>query len=115
MFCRVRSLWFRIKIPPRDSPILKQKKFQWSSQLESHADLFVSLLRKVVLYDVSGSILGAQTLGAEHTSHTFTALVPGRLYRAEVITHSGDLTNNVSAFGRTCEWNENTHKHIFLM
>lgn len=103
MFCRVRSLWFRIKIPPRDSPILKQKKFQWSSQLESHADLFVSLLRKVVLYDVSGSILGAQTLGAEHTSHTFIALVPGRLYRAEVITHSGDLTNNVSAFGRTCE------------
>uniref|UniRef100_A0A3P8P794 protein-tyrosine-phosphatase n=1 Tax=Astatotilapia calliptera TaxID=8154 RepID=A0A3P8P794_ASTCA len=73
-----------------------------SLQVEkSHADLFVSLLRKVVLYDVSGSILGAQTLGAEHTSHTFTALVPGRLYRAEVITHSGDLTNNVSAFGRT--------------
>lgn len=56
---------------------------------------------EVVLYDVSGSTLGAQTLGAEHTSHTFTALVPGRLYRAEVITHSGDLTNNVSAFGRT--------------
>ncbi|XP_030575933.1 receptor-type tyrosine-protein phosphatase beta [Archocentrus centrarchus] len=56
---------------------------------------------QVVLYDVSGTTLGAQTLGVEHTSHTFSGLVPGRLYRAEVITHSGDLTNNVSAFGRT--------------
>ncbi|XP_041819608.1 receptor-type tyrosine-protein phosphatase beta [Chelmon rostratus] len=56
---------------------------------------------QVVLYDVSGATLGAQTLGAEHTSHMFSGLIPGRLYRAEVITHSGELTNNVSAFGRT--------------
>ncbi|XP_065807376.1 receptor-type tyrosine-protein phosphatase beta isoform X1 [Labrus bergylta] len=56
---------------------------------------------QVVLYDVSGASLGAQTLGAEHKSHRFSGLTPGRLYRAEVITHSGELTNNVSALGRT--------------
>ncbi|XP_034719983.1 receptor-type tyrosine-protein phosphatase beta-like [Etheostoma cragini] len=56
---------------------------------------------QVLLYDGSGSTLGAQTLGAEHRSHMFSGLVAGRLYRAEVITHSGELTNNVSAFGRT--------------
>uniref|UniRef100_A0A3P8U601 protein-tyrosine-phosphatase n=1 Tax=Amphiprion percula TaxID=161767 RepID=A0A3P8U601_AMPPE len=56
---------------------------------------------QVVLYDVSGATLGAQTLGAEHRSHMFPGLIPGRLYRAEVITHSGELTNSVSIFGRT--------------
>ncbi|AWO98279.1 putative receptor-type tyrosine-protein phosphatase beta [Scophthalmus maximus] len=56
---------------------------------------------QVVLYDVSGAALGAQTLGAEHRSHMIPGLVPGRLYRAEVVTHSGELTNNVSAVGRT--------------
>uniref|UniRef100_A0A8C4DWK3 protein-tyrosine-phosphatase n=1 Tax=Dicentrarchus labrax TaxID=13489 RepID=A0A8C4DWK3_DICLA len=61
----------------------------------------VGLRIDVVLYDVSGATLGAQTLGAKYTSHMFSGLVPGRLYRAEVITHSGELTNNISAFGRT--------------
>ncbi|KAM9705755.1 receptor-type tyrosine-protein phosphatase beta isoform 1-T2 [Menidia menidia] len=56
---------------------------------------------QVVLYDSSGASLEAKTLGAEHRGHAFSGLVPGRLYRAEVITHSGELTNNVSAFGRT--------------
>ncbi|XP_054480416.1 receptor-type tyrosine-protein phosphatase beta [Anoplopoma fimbria] len=56
---------------------------------------------QVVLYSISGATLGAQTLGAEHNSHMFSGLVPGRLYRSEVITHSGELTNNISAFGRT--------------
>ncbi|XP_067437919.1 receptor-type tyrosine-protein phosphatase beta [Thunnus thynnus] len=56
---------------------------------------------EVVLYDVSGATLGTQTLGAEHRSHMFPGLTPGRLYRAEVITHSGELTSNISAFGRT--------------
>ncbi|KAL7370550.1 hypothetical protein ABVT39_003709 [Epinephelus coioides] len=56
---------------------------------------------QVVLYDASGATLGTQTLGPEHTSHVFSGLTPGRLYRAEVITHSGELTNNISAFGRT--------------
>ncbi|XP_062299423.1 receptor-type tyrosine-protein phosphatase beta isoform X2 [Scomber scombrus] len=56
---------------------------------------------QVILYDVSGATLGAQMLGAEHNSHMFLGLVPGRRYRADVITHSGELTNNISAFGRT--------------
>ncbi|XP_056280554.1 receptor-type tyrosine-protein phosphatase beta isoform X2 [Pseudoliparis swirei] len=56
---------------------------------------------QVLLSDGSGSSLGAQMLGAEHESHMFSGLVPGRLYRAEVITHSGELTNHVSASGRT--------------
>ncbi|KAK1906415.1 Receptor-type tyrosine-protein phosphatase beta [Dissostichus eleginoides] len=42
-----------------------------------------------------------QMLGADVISHMFLGLVAGRLYRADVITHSGELTNNVSAFGRT--------------
>lgn len=58
---------------------------------------------KVVLLDVSGATLGAQTLGADHTSLMFSGLIPGRLYRSEVITHSGELTNSMSALGRTCE------------
>ncbi|XP_059181909.1 receptor-type tyrosine-protein phosphatase beta-like [Centropristis striata] len=56
---------------------------------------------QVVLYDVSGASLAAQTLGAEHTSHMFSGLVAGRLYRSDVITHSGELTNQISASGRT--------------
>ncbi|XP_029901748.1 receptor-type tyrosine-protein phosphatase beta-like isoform X2 [Myripristis murdjan] len=56
---------------------------------------------QVVLYDASGATLGAQKLGAEHTGHMFPGLIPGRLYRAEVITHSGELTNSVSELGRT--------------
>uniref|UniRef100_A0A3Q2PFE7 protein-tyrosine-phosphatase n=1 Tax=Fundulus heteroclitus TaxID=8078 RepID=A0A3Q2PFE7_FUNHE len=55
----------------------------------------------LVLYDVSGSTLATETLGAEHRSHTFPGLTPGRLYQAKVITHSGDLTNSVAEFGRT--------------
>ncbi|XP_026217462.1 receptor-type tyrosine-protein phosphatase beta isoform X2 [Anabas testudineus] len=56
---------------------------------------------EVVLYDVSGATLATQMLGADHMSHTFPGLVPGRLYRAKVITHSGELTNHISALGRT--------------
>ncbi|XP_041833313.1 receptor-type tyrosine-protein phosphatase beta [Melanotaenia boesemani] len=56
---------------------------------------------QVVLYDASGDTLRAQMLGADHRSHTFLGLTPGKLYRAEVITHSGELTNNVAVFGRT--------------
>ncbi|XP_075900111.1 receptor-type tyrosine-protein phosphatase beta [Nelusetta ayraudi] len=56
---------------------------------------------QVNLYDPSGAAVAAQTLGAEHTSHMFSGLTPGRLYRAEVITHSGELANSAAAFGRT--------------
>lgn len=42
-------------------------------------------------------------VGADHTGHVFSGLRPGRLYRSEVITHSGELTNSASATGRTCK------------
>lgn len=58
---------------------------------------------QVLLYEASGATLGAQTLGADHTSHVFPGLRPGHLYRSEVVTHSGELTNSVSAMGRTCK------------
>lgn len=54
-------------------------------------------------------------LGAEHKAHTFPGLIPGRLYRAEVITHSGELTNSVSALGRTGESQpNNTNVNILI-
>ncbi|XP_047431012.1 receptor-type tyrosine-protein phosphatase beta [Mugil cephalus] len=56
---------------------------------------------QVVLYNVSGAVLGSQTLGEGSTDHAFPRLTAGRRYRAEVITHSGELTNAVAAFGRT--------------
>ncbi len=65
-------------------------------------------MKKVVLYNLSGATLGVQMLGAEHMSHMFSGLIPGRLYRAEVITHSGELTNNISELGRTGESSQNT-------
>uniref|UniRef100_A0A8C7KJK2 protein-tyrosine-phosphatase n=1 Tax=Oncorhynchus kisutch TaxID=8019 RepID=A0A8C7KJK2_ONCKI len=59
---------------------------------------------QVVLYgglEGSTTTLAAQELGMEQREHLFQGLVPGRVYRAEVVTHSGELTNAVSAKGRT--------------
>ncbi|KAK7896767.1 hypothetical protein WMY93_022092 [Mugilogobius chulae] len=56
---------------------------------------------QVALYDSSGSSLSSQTMGADHKSHTFLGLAPGRLYRAEVVTHSGELVNSAIVLGRT--------------
>uniref|UniRef100_A0A8K9UNM4 protein-tyrosine-phosphatase n=1 Tax=Oncorhynchus mykiss TaxID=8022 RepID=A0A8K9UNM4_ONCMY len=59
---------------------------------------------QVVLYgglEGSTTTLAAQELGMEQREHLFQGLVPGRVYRAEVVTHSGELTNSVSAKGRT--------------
>lgn len=47
--------------------------------------------------------MAVQVVGAAHTSHLFPGLTPGRLYRSEVVTLSGELTNRVSAMGRTGE------------
>lgn len=51
-------------------------------------------------------------VGAERTSHVFSGLHPGRLYRSEVITHSGELTNRVSAMGRTCKTTTDVNKGL---
>lgn len=77
----------------------------------STVNVLISLFFKVILFDASGTNLGAQTFGADHTSHMFIGLFPGRLYRSEVITHSGELTNSISALGRTCECGRSTQTH----
>ncbi|KAL0967234.1 hypothetical protein UPYG_G00249540 [Umbra pygmaea] len=59
---------------------------------------------EVVLYsgmEGSTSVLAVTQLAMEQREHLFWGLVPGRLYRAEVVTHSGELTNTASAHGRT--------------
>lgn len=56
---------------------------------------------QVLLYDSSGATLGAQTVGADHVIHTFSGLIPGHLYQAEVVTRSGELSNSAVSRGRT--------------
>ncbi|CAL9682662.1 unnamed protein product [Knipowitschia caucasica] len=56
---------------------------------------------QVALYDSSGASLSTQTFGEDHKDHTFSGLRSGHLYRAEVVTHSGELINSVTALGRT--------------
>ncbi|XP_077357114.1 receptor-type tyrosine-protein phosphatase beta isoform X1 [Festucalex cinctus] len=56
---------------------------------------------QVTLSDASGAVVGAELLGAERSSHVFTGLAPGRLYRADVVARSGEMSGNASALGRT--------------
>lgn len=58
---------------------------------------------QVVLYDVSGATLGVQVVGANRTSQVFPGLTPGRRYRGEVTTLSGELRSSAAATGRTGE------------
>ncbi|XP_029289713.1 receptor-type tyrosine-protein phosphatase beta [Cottoperca gobio] len=53
------------------------------------------------LYDPDGTQPPGQQLGSEVTKFVFSGLVPGRLYRAEVLSLSGELSNRASALGRT--------------
>ncbi|CAJ1055778.1 receptor-type tyrosine-protein phosphatase beta-like [Xyrichtys novacula] len=55
----------------------------------------------VTLYKADGSQQAVQHLGSEVTEFAFSDLVPGRLYRAEVLSLSGELSNRVSTQGRT--------------
>lgn len=66
---------------------------------------------QVLLYDAAGATLGEQTVGADHTGHVFPGLRPGRLYRAEVVTRSGELTTSAWAEGRTSK--EETRERRF--
>lgn len=54
-------------------------------------------------------------LGADHTGHVFSGLSPGRLYRGEVVTRSGELTNRVSAMGRTCKTNAEVNRSSVML
>nr|XP_033491257.1 receptor-type tyrosine-protein phosphatase beta-like isoform X2 [Epinephelus lanceolatus] len=53
------------------------------------------------LYNPDGSQRAEKKLGSEVTEFVFLGLVPGRLYRAEVLSVSGELTNRASTLGRT--------------
>ncbi|XP_057710524.1 receptor-type tyrosine-protein phosphatase beta isoform X2 [Corythoichthys intestinalis] len=56
---------------------------------------------QVILSDASGAVLGDEPLGPERSSCAFAGLAPGRLYRADVIARSGELSGNASTVGRT--------------
>ncbi|XP_077565723.1 receptor-type tyrosine-protein phosphatase beta [Stigmatopora nigra] len=56
---------------------------------------------QAILSDVSGAVLGDEPLGAETHTHVFAGLTPGRLYHVDVVAHSGELSANASAVGRT--------------
>ncbi|XP_066523944.1 receptor-type tyrosine-protein phosphatase beta [Hoplias malabaricus] len=53
------------------------------------------------LVSLEGSQQQEQRLGPEHTNTVFHGLLPGRLYTAVVLTHSGNLTNSTTKVGRT--------------
>ncbi|TMS01081.1 Receptor-type tyrosine-protein phosphatase beta, partial [Larimichthys crocea] len=55
----------------------------------------------LTLYEPNGSWQVEQRLGPKVTQFVFSHLVPGRLYRAEVLSLSGDLSNRASTLGRT--------------
>lgn len=57
----------------------------------------------LTLYEPNGSWQVEQRLGPKVTQFVFSHLVPGRLYRAEVLSLSGDLSNRASTLGRTGE------------
>ncbi|XP_071318352.1 receptor-type tyrosine-protein phosphatase beta-like isoform X2 [Trachinotus anak] len=53
------------------------------------------------LYKPDGSKQAEQQLGYKASEFVFSDLVPGRLYRAEVLSLSGELSNRASTMGRT--------------
>lgn len=57
----------------------------------------------LTLYKTDDSQRAVQQLGSEVTECVFSDLVPGRLYRVEVLSLSGELSNRVSTLGRTGE------------
>lgn len=55
------------------------------------------------LYNPNGSQQARMQLGSEANEVVLSDLVPGRLYRAEVLSLSGELSNGASTLGRTGE------------
>ncbi|XP_030587276.1 receptor-type tyrosine-protein phosphatase beta isoform X2 [Archocentrus centrarchus] len=56
---------------------------------------------QLYLYNPNGSQQAVHQVGSEATEFVFSGLVPGRLYRAEVLSQSGELSNRASTLGRT--------------
>lgn len=57
----------------------------------------------LTLYNPNGTQQACSQLGKEAIEFVFWGLVPGRLYRAEVLSQSGELSNGASTLGRTGE------------
>uniref|UniRef100_A0A8D3E114 protein-tyrosine-phosphatase n=1 Tax=Scophthalmus maximus TaxID=52904 RepID=A0A8D3E114_SCOMX len=53
------------------------------------------------LFNPNGSRQAEQHLGSDVSEFVFSDLVPGRLYRAEVLSVSGELSNRADTWGRT--------------
>lgn len=58
---------------------------------------------QLTLYNPNGSHQARVQLGSEAHELVLSDLVPGRLYRAEVLSLSKDLSNRASTLGRTGE------------
>ncbi|XP_026166665.1 receptor-type tyrosine-protein phosphatase beta isoform X3 [Mastacembelus armatus] len=95
------SIWART-VPAAVSSLRAQTGNQsdalWVNWDRGGGDLSGYLL---VLYNPDGSQRAEQQLGSEVTEFVFSGLVPGRLYRAEVLSLSGELRNRASTMGRT--------------
>lgn len=55
----------------------------------------------LTLYNPNGTQQACSQVHKETTEFVFWGLVPGRLYRAEVLSQSGELSNAASTVGRT--------------
>lgn len=77
-----------------------QSDVLWLNWDRSSGDLSGYLLS---LYNPDGSQRIRHQLGSEVTEFVFSGLVPGRLYRAEVLSLSGELSSGASTLGRTGE------------
>ncbi|KAK2842858.1 hypothetical protein Q5P01_013058 [Channa striata] len=95
------SIWART-VPAAVSSLRAQSGNQsddlWVNWVHGGGDLSGYLL---FLYNPDGSQKVKQQLGSETTEFVFSELVPGRLYRVEVQSLSGELSNGASALGRT--------------
>ncbi|XP_067349544.1 receptor-type tyrosine-protein phosphatase beta-like isoform X3 [Channa argus] len=95
------SIWART-VPAGVSSLRAQSGNQsdalWVTWDHGGGDLSGYLL---FLYNPDGSQKAKKQLGSETTEFVFSELIPGRLYRAEVLSLSGELSNGASTLGRT--------------
>lgn len=57
----------------------------------------------VTLYDLNQSQRATRRLSSDITQQEFNGLVPGRLYFANITTHSANLSNMATSIARTGE------------
>lgn len=66
------------------------------------------------LYNPNGSHQARMQLGSDARAQVLSDLVPGRLYKAEVLSLSEGLSNGASTLGRTGEGTTGTTTNSFL-